>query len=67
MLFDIKRKRFHTVIEHGKISKRKTDKTPVKRVIKNLVKYDTMDRQKGSGRPRTVATRENEKAVEDLV
>ena len=35
--------------------------------MEKLVKYDTMDRQKGSGRPRTVTTREYEEAVVDLV
>ena len=31
------------------------------------MKYDTTDRKKGSGHPRTVKIRENEEAVDDLV
>ena len=43
------------------------DKTSVKRLIKRFVKYDTMERQKGSGCPRRATTRENEEALEDLI
>ena len=38
----------------------------MKRLEKRLVKFDTMDRQKGSGHARMTATRGIEKAVNNL-
>jgi len=43
------------------------DKTSVKRLIKRFEKFATMERQRGSGRPRTAVTDENEESVDDLI
>ena len=39
----------------------------VKRVVARYKKYGTMERKKGSGRPRTARTEENEETVEELI
>ena len=43
------------------------DKTSVKRLIMRFEAFGTIERQKGSGRPRTTTTPENEKAVEKMI
>lgn len=42
-------------------------KKSVQRLVNRFNKYGTMDRQKGSGRPVSVATKENEEAIEELI
>lgn len=42
-------------------------KMSVQRLVSRFVKHGTMERQKGSGRPVSVTTKENEEAVEELI
>ena len=42
-------------------------KKSVQRLVNRFNKYGKMDRQKGSGRPVSVATKENEEAIEKLI
>ena len=58
-------KRVSRRIQHGKI--KGWDKTSLKQLMKRLVKYDTMSRQKGSGHPQTSTTHENEETVNTYV
>ena len=39
----------------------------VKRVVKKFKEYGTMERKKGSGRPRSARTAENEAFVEEMI
>ena len=43
------------------------NKWSVKRLVKRLDKYGTMDRRLGSGRPITASTDENQEEVDDLI
>ena len=65
--YEVMKKKGVLCIKFGKTNHRKTGLTYVKRLLKRFKDTGTMNRKKGSGRPRSVTTEENTDLIEELI